>query len=240
MSKIHLPVDLLIINTLDSDIAFKTLNYCDNLMSFNRKIIISNEKIISKGYESIVVPQFKDIQEYSELCLKLIEFTSSGHVLIVQDDGHIVNPEMWDPAFLNYDYIGAPWPTSKKWLKRFKKYGDSINTPVHKNIQYNRVGNGGFSLRSRKFLEYSATFDSCENIPEDIFLCLVNYERANSFGISFAPFEMALRFSYESGLKGIYKSKEKRNEIFNTSNHFGWHGKHFVNSSDLMKLKFNI
>ena len=26
---------------------------------------------------------------------------------------HIVNPEMWDKKFLNYDYIGAPWPSSK-------------------------------------------------------------------------------------------------------------------------------
>ena len=36
--------------------------------------------------------------------------------------------------FFDYDYIGAPWP----------------------NNFVNRVGNGGFSLRSKKFLELTA------------------------------------------------------------------------------------
>ena len=42
--------------------------------------------------------------------------------------------------FLKWDYIGAPWPLS------YEAFVD----PFGRHI---RVGNGGFSLRSRKFLE---------------------------------------------------------------------------------------
>jgi hypothetical protein len=50
---------------------------------------------------------------------------------VIQWDGYVVNAEAWDPAFLDCDYIGAKW------------YWHDPGT---------RVGNGGFSLRSRKLL----------------------------------------------------------------------------------------
>ena len=29
----------------------------------------------------------------------LINYLDSNHLLLIQDDGHIVNPEMWDKIF---------------------------------------------------------------------------------------------------------------------------------------------
>ena len=49
----------------------------------------------------------------------------------MQWDGYAVNPGAWDAAFLDCDYLGAKW----SW---------------HKDAM--RVGNGGFSLRSRRLL----------------------------------------------------------------------------------------
>ena len=53
-------------------------------------------------------------------------------MLLIQWDGYVVNPEAWDPAFLGCDYLGAKW----YW------HDDGM-----------RVGNGGFSLRSRRLLD---------------------------------------------------------------------------------------
>ena len=62
--------------------------------------------------------------------------------LIVQDHAFAVNPQAWDPLFWEYDYIGAPfcglWGGGPYW-----------RGPI--------VGNGGFSLRSRKL--YDALLD---------------------------------------------------------------------------------
>ena len=61
---------------------------------------------------------------------------------------------LWDPKFLNYDYIGALWPHYKE----------------------NQVGNGGFSLRSKKLLESSRKLieeNPDYNLPliEDDYIC---------------------------------------------------------------------
>src|SRR5262245_61590852 len=71
----------------------------------------------------------RSLQEYSEFCIKeLAKHMIRKHCLIVQEDGYIIRPHLWNPLWLNFDYIGAPW-------------GDGV------------VGNGGFSLRSRRLME---------------------------------------------------------------------------------------
>ena len=54
-----------------------------------------------------------------------------------------------------------------------KKYNKEISDQIVQNINRNQVGNGGFSLRSKKFLEYSASFNDCNNIDEDIFYAFI-------------------------------------------------------------------
>ena len=54
--------------------------------------------------------------------MTLKEYINSEHVLVIQDDGHIVNPDIWDDNFLDYDYIGAPWPTEYNLEKDGKRY----------------------------------------------------------------------------------------------------------------------
>lgn len=236
--KPHLPLDLMIINTLNHNIGIKTLEYCRNFFDFNETILISDRKVNYENFKTVKIDRFRNLDEYSDFCLKLIDYSKSDHLLVVQDDGHILNPTLWDQRFLDYDYIGAPWPSSNKWITRFKKYDETVYKSAKINIKKNRVGNGGFSLRSAKFLEYSAKFDSCEGIAEDIFLCLIKYREAQNFGIRFPSFDMALKFSAESGLAGYKKRRESHRKKLNINNHFGWHGKRFVNYEELMNLKF--
>jgi len=62
--------------------------------------------------------------------------------LLVQPDGFVINPDKWDNQFFEYDYIGAPWEQVPH------SYLDPWGKP-------HRVGNGGFSFRSKKLLDVS-------------------------------------------------------------------------------------
>lgn len=181
------------------------------------------------------------IKEYNDFILNINPFIKSDFALIVQDDGHIVNPNKWSNEFLNFDYIGAPWPNNKKWKSRFKKkYNEEISDQIVQNINRNQVGNGGFSLRSKKFLEYSATFNDCNNIDEDIFLCIYNYEKSQNYGVKFPSFKIAKEFSYEMSMKKYINYHETKNKNFDVDKHFGWHGKRFKNYEALLDLKNSI
>lgn len=88
-----------------------------------------------------------DIREYSRFVLQdLHTYIETSHVLIVQADGFVLNPGLWNPGWLDYDYVGAPWPETL----RVGKYVIPLA---------NRVGNGGFSLRSRRLLKMTAPID---------------------------------------------------------------------------------
>ena len=72
------------------------------------------------------------IEAYCKFIVKdLVKHIDTDFVLICQHDGFILNPKAWTDDFYLYDYIGAPW-----WHQDHKA-----------------VGNGGFSLRSKKLLQ---------------------------------------------------------------------------------------
>lgn len=99
------------------------------------------------------------------------------HVLVVQWDGYVLDPRAWEPQFLAYDYVGAPWHDVT---------GDA------------GVGNGGFSLRSIQLLQALHDAGLAAHHPED--LCICREQRANlqqRHGIRFAPRALAERFAYE-------------------------------------------
>jgi hypothetical protein len=154
-----------------------------------------------------------DLFGYSRLILEgLNGHIQTDHCLIVQADGFVIDPARWEDEFLAYDYIGAPWP-------------ESVPTRGTLRFQFgkNRVGNGGFSLRSKKLLETTARlrFDDLD-FPlksEDVLICHYLYDDMQAAGIRFAPPELAARFSIESP-EGLY------GQSFDTV--FGFHGKNWL------------
>jgi hypothetical protein len=117
-------------------------------------------------------------EQYSEFVIKeLHKHFDTSHVLIIQWDGFVMNPFGWCDEFLEYDYIGAPW------IRR--RMGD-LN-----------VGNGGFSLRSRRLMQAiaAAPLETCH--PEDAVICRRHGPSLRAQGFTFAPEELASRFSVE-------------------------------------------
>lgn len=108
----------------------------------------------------------------------LAEHVGTSHAMLIHWDGHPINPDLWTPAFLEYDYIGAPWP----W------YRDRA------------VGNGGFSLRSRRLIDALADRTLFYTDPEDVTICRTfGAALEERHGIRFAPPELAWQFSIEHG-----------------------------------------
>jgi hypothetical protein len=232
-----LNVDIVTINCKNPPDGINAINHCSKWFNFGRKIIFTDSYVSQDGIENIQINKIKSIDEYNDFVLGLSKYLNNDYVLIVQDDGFIVNPYLWDPNFLDYDYIGSPWPSSED-LYWISLQNPKIIPHMERILPKNRTGNGGFSLRSKKFLEYSSKFKTCDGVGEDVFLCLQNYEVAISLGINFAPFELSKKFSHEIPFDSSNKKWiTKESEIFSIESHFGFHGRNFSNSEILINLK---
>lgn len=144
------------------------------------------------------------ISDYSKFCLhKLVNYIDTDFCLIFQDDGFVLNPDLWTDEFFLYDYIGSPWPLYIGWPEEGKQ-----------------VGNGGFSLRSKKLLEYSKTLVNHTTENEDTYL-LNDRKALRDAGIKIAPLEIARKFSVENHLDSDH----------NIENCFGFHAKHLLEES---------
>lgn len=142
-----------------------------------------------------VNPQISSKEEYSAFIIaEAYKYIETSHVLIFQHDGFVNNWKVWDNDWLQYDYIGAPW-----W------YTDGMD-----------VGNGGFSLRSKRLMEIVATDTGIiSKHPEDHVICRVYRKYLETkYDIKFAPIEVAEKFAFEG-----YRQQTKV-----LSNQFGVHG----------------
>jgi ADP-heptose:LPS heptosyltransferase len=130
------------------------------------------------GIETVMIPTIKNKKEYSDFCIKeLHKHFDTSHCLLVQWDGYILDGEQWKEEFLEYDYIGAPW-----------LYTDGRN-----------VGNGGFSLRSKKLQNILANDDSIKPLhPEDDAIARTYRPYLEEkYNIKFADEKLAESFSFE-------------------------------------------
>ena len=181
---LNLPdVTLLCVETRDPTLAHWAIEECLSKASFAKVVLLTDLARLSDekgGIEYIQAPPIKTTKDYSQLLLTGIDqYTSGTHVLIIQWDSFITNPELWDESFLGYDYIGPIWPHHPE-------------TPV---------GNGGFSLRSRKLLKALLDDQVVKRHPEDYCICVDNKDYLErKYNIKFAPAIVAEQFAVERSL----------------------------------------
>tara|TARA_R110000822_G_scaffold79097_3_gene189413 strand:+ start:5254 stop:5979 length:726 start_codon:yes stop_codon:yes gene_type:complete len=205
MNKLKLDnITLLALGSTQIDENLMALKYSTKNIDFGAVKFISHER--PKNLPgNIQFEKFKDFEnisykEFSYYCIyKLIEHVDTDYMLMIHPDGFIINPDCWTDEFLEWDYIGAPWPV------RNDAYIDPFGN-------HHRVGNGGFTLRSKKLLETPA---NC-NVPfevnegdfykhmnagaynEDGNICVHNRHIFENNGCKFAPVEIAALFSHET------------------------------------------
>ena len=181
-------------------------NINDNTVASNHTHIggiILNDLV---NYIELVDTKSTDHIGYSRFFVEeLVNHIDTDYCMGVQWDSSIINPDLWDDYFFNFDYIGAPWP----------------NVPYY----INRVGNGGFSIRSKRFLQISAELNYDPNhyeykcAPEDWFLCVKNYGYMIERGIKFADPLTASRFSVEHPMEENHYIRDR----IDTYQSFGFH-----------------
>jgi hypothetical protein len=161
-------------------LAGRAMDICLAQCKFADSILFTHEAV-QGSFRNVLVPPIESLAGYTAFVLKeMHKWIDSPFVLVTQWDGYVANPSVWSGDFLKYDYIGATWP----WKAGL-------------------VGNGGFSLRSKRLLEITSQpwFDMLPNIWEDELICQV-YRQVleRDFNIRFAEPEVAERFSYERGV----------------------------------------
>lgn len=125
----------------------------------------------------VQIPRLTSSRAYSDFILsRMVDHIETEYCLVVQWDGHVKDVGRWHPDFLNYDYIGASWP----------QFNDGHD-----------VGNGGFSLRSRRLMELCRDPAFCAHPVEDIAIGRINRDWLERLGVQFAPRATADLFSTE-------------------------------------------
>ena len=180
-------ITLLCIDCVNLERLFFPINYSTRFFRFNTIKILTSIAPEYK-YPYIKIPHIDSLEKYSEFCVKeLYKYVDTKYCILIQWDGFIIgDTSTWKDEFLNYDYIGAPW-----W------YNDGMN-----------VGNGGFSLRSKRILEEVSKIAVGNYHPEDNVYCRNYFSLLKEKGIIYAPEELATFFSIEGSSK--YKESKGR------------------------------
>jgi hypothetical protein len=182
MIKIDKSITLCAIDCVMPKAASRALSLSSTHLIFD-KVILFSDRDVEGEHDFQKIQKIGSIGSYNRFILsELAEYIDTDFILLVQWDGYIVEPNLWTNEFLKYDYIGAKWP----------QYTDKHD-----------VGNGGFSLRSRKLLEgvKSLNINLRNSIPEDEVICRIFREKLeNNYDIKFAPSSIADIFSYEQSV----------------------------------------
>ena len=196
-------VTLICVDGVNPDIAYKSIRFC------NKDIKFDNVKLLSFSIPSEYNNDIEFIQiekmsweGYNDfIATKLNNYINTDFCLVVQTDGLIVNHDLW-----------------------VSLQNGKIRDFFILNKGKSRIGNGGFSLRSKKFLEESSKYESCEGYGEDAYLCNIHYDDMVSRGIKFPSVEIASKFSIENPIRELGYSWPNSDHNFNTSKSFGFHG----------------
>jgi hypothetical protein len=143
---------------------------------------------------------FLDYMMYSIFVMhSLYAYIETDYCLMVQDDGWVLNGANFKADYYNYDYIGGACHAAMVGNQLVLHGG------WHDKFPRTIVQNGGFSLRSKRFLEAPNKFGIVHNHAQDIHLwnedvqlsCIKRHLFAEK-GIQYASEKTIRDFSLES------------------------------------------
>lgn len=205
MEKIISNVTLIGIDCVDLERLKLVADISTKGISFGSVKLLSSIK--SDDSRVVFIPPIRSAKEYSDFMIKdLHKYIDTDFALIIQWDGFVLNPIGWSDEFLKYDYIGANWY----------------------HLGNLHVGNGGFSLRSKKLINWLA--NNWKQVgtrihPEDVFISKFARPFVEKEGMKFAPEDIAKKFAIEGNEHSVVWNGE-----------FGFHG---IKYTDISKWLIN-
>lgn len=184
-------VDIICVDGVNPQASYNALNKCiKSGFKANNYFFLTpfNLSFENKTIKHIKIEPIQSLFQYSMFMIKsLYQYIESDYCLIIQHDGYILNANAWTNEFLKYDYIGAPW--HNEWKK---------DHPDWNRDNSNDVGNGGFSLRSKRLQKFIADDTNILQVhPEDWCICKTYYKYLTNNGFKFAPTELAYKFAVD-------------------------------------------
>ncbi|WP_276205523.1 DUF5672 family protein [Sphingomonas montana] len=180
MTRLELPnVTLCAVTSVNVSATLRALEFCLDQVAFADCLLLTDADVQPSRPDMRIVPidRLASSAAYSTFMMsRLVDHVDTTHCLVTQWDGHLLNAERWRQEYLDYDYIGASWP----------QFTDGHD-----------VGNGGFSLRSRRLMEACRAPQFRMLHPEDIAIGRTNREWLEGIGMRFAPRAIADAFAVE-------------------------------------------
>lgn len=200
MNKLQLPtVTLLIADCLNAHRAVNVIERCKALCDFGDIKLLTSIPI--QNEHRVKIMPLNTLVAYSIFMLTRVhQYIETPHVLIVQRDGWILNPQSFDPAWLQLDYIAPLF------------------------VQYDHVGSGGFSLRSKKLMDAVAfnmpTWDGTQK-GADVIQSTLGYYEDGVICLSgrFKQFKFA-----SLNQAAVFAQGGNRNAKYYNPHPFGYHG----------------
>lgn len=186
VERLALPnVTLVVIDCVNYARAKRAFDHCRFYCDFGDAKLLTHFDVIDPFVTKI--SPLRSIEAYNQFVIKELDrHFDTEHVLVAQWDGFVWKHTMWEQAFLEYDYIGAPWPEHETRGEQHRQH---------------RVGNGGFSLRSKRLQKLLAEDDNIQATDnEDVVICQYQRPYLERAGIRFPSVEQAARFSCEGKL----------------------------------------
>lgn len=103
-------VSLVMIETRHHDLATAALRNWTNRMEFAEVITLSTRPLL-QGARFVPINAITNKRDYAEIMIKnLWPFVKTDHVIQLNWDTLLRDPDNFHPDFFNYDYIGHMWP----------------------------------------------------------------------------------------------------------------------------------
>ena len=198
--KLQLPnVTLVAMTSVNINATIKAMKYSMRGIEFGDAVLITHKKPLNlpKNIRYEYTSQLTSINDFNyKMVYDLGDYIKTDFALIVHADGFVVHPEMWRDEFLDYDYVGAPWPLPAEGHEEQYKdiYGNTC-----------RVGNSA-GIRSKRLMDYPKS----HNVPweaqiegdrvwynEDVFICCKIRHLLEADGMRIAPIDVAKYYAHE-------------------------------------------
>lgn len=173
---------VVIIDTESYVLARRALERTLDVFEADAVLIFSDDAAAWAPHPVTAIPPIRALADYNRILIeRLPHLLTTDFALVIQFDGFALNGDRFTDDFHGFDYIGAPWPERMV----------GADAP--------KVGNGGFSLRSRRLIETVAR--RAEGLDferaEDKIICRDLRPVLEADGVVFAPVEVARQFSLE-------------------------------------------